>query len=308
MSATTDRIFDISEAACRVKAENGLLVIEIKDGGSRSVPFAEVGALVVSSSWTTFTQPALAGLMASGGQLVICDSTCKPAGMLLPIQGHSLIGQRLRMQVNAKEAIQRRLWSELVRAKIRAQAEVLRTLHGSDAGVEALAERVRPGDPANIEARAARVYWRRLFASSDFHRDSEDGAGTNALLNYGYAILRASVARALSGVGLNLTLGIHHHERSNAFSLADDVMEPYRPLVDGVVAGIVREDLAVAVSKENKSRLIRALLCRVRVRGEWRTVSDALRQLASGVCRVLEGGDLDSLVLPDSVVDLTWDG
>ncbi len=155
--------------------------------------------------------------------------------MLLPLVTHSLQAERFAAQARLAAPVRKRAWQQIVQAKITAQGRLLKERTHNDHGLDAIAKSVKSGDTANVEARAARIYWGKLFGETVFRRDA-DGDGLNACLNYGYAILRAVVARSLCGAGLHPSLGIHHHNRYDAFCLADDLMEPFRPLVDREVA------------------------------------------------------------------------
>ncbi|HJT36296.1 MAG TPA: type II CRISPR-associated endonuclease Cas1, partial [Pirellulales bacterium] len=204
-------------------------------GGECSVPLTEIAVLIAAHPQVTFTQAVLGGLAAAGGIFIVCDERWLPAGMLLPLRGHHLQARRFQAQAAVAAPVKKRLWQQIVRAKIETQAQALETLHGDSAGLRPLVPLVRSGDPENIEARAARIYWPLLFADESFRRQWEAG-DQNRLLNYGYAVLRAIVARALCAAGLHPTLGLHHHNQYSAFCLADDLMEPFRPVVDIVVA------------------------------------------------------------------------
>ena len=262
------------------------------------MPLPEIAALVVAHPRVTFTQSVVSGLAEAGGILVTCDARFIPAAMLLPLQAHFIQTERLAQQVEASKPTCKRLWQQIVRAKITAQGRTLKALHGDDAGLPALLRRVRSGDPANVEAQASRRYWRALFADDKFRRnpDSDD---QNRHLNYGYAVLRAVVARALCAAGLHPSIGLHHHNRYNPFCLADDLMEPWRPVVDGVVARWVREHGTKApLDRDAKSALIETITGRYRVGGEARTLFDVLSRTAASLVAVFAGGRRD-LVLPE---------
>ncbi len=208
-----------------------------------SIPCEDIGMVVVDQRQTTYTHPLLAELCHQGAGVVICGDDHAPVGVLLPFATHSTIADRLDAQINATEPKKKRLWQQLVIAKIRAQAAALRP-EQADAkrGLLALAIRTRSGDPDNIEAQAARAYWSVWLAACErqviqpFYRVAEPLPAVvpppNNLLNYGYAILRAAVARAIISAGMLPALGIHHRGRANHFALADDLMEPLRPMID----------------------------------------------------------------------------
>lgn len=300
MSVTTDRILDISDGGFHLRAENRQLVLEKKGELPRTVPFEEIAVLLVSNSWCTYTHTALVLLAEGNGILVTCDSRSMPIAMSLPLQGYTLPMERLRQQVNASAPMQKRLWQQIVRAKIRSQATILKELRRQDAGLENMVERVGSGDPENIEAQAARRYWPRVFGNPGFSRRPQEDAPPNHLLDYGYAVLRALTARAIVASGLNATFGIHHHHRANAFCLADDLMEPFRPLVDRQVAYLIElQGDAAPLNRDNKAALIAPMMLRVCYEGEWRTLFDVLARIAANVAAVYAEAT-DKLYLPEN--------
>lgn len=208
----------------------------------RTFPIEDVGIVVLDHARITITQGLLAALLAAQVAVITCDGRSLPTGLMLPLTGNSIQNERFRAQLNATLPLRKQLWQQTIRAKIANQAACLSTHTTTPTGcMEAWSDKVRSGDPDNLEARAAAYYWRHLFVDYQQHfiRDRE-GAPPNNLLNYGYAILRAIIARALVSSGLLPTLGIHHHNRYNAYCLADDIMEPYRPFVDHIVVDIMR--------------------------------------------------------------------
>ncbi|MCA1298542.1 type II CRISPR-associated endonuclease Cas1 [Stappia indica] len=171
--------------------------------------------------------------------VVLCAANHAPIACVWPLEGHHAQGARLNAQVGAARPLSKRLWRDIVAAKIRMQGAVLASAGGEAGAFDLLARKVRSGDPDNVEAQAARRYWQALMGP-EFRRDT-GGDGVNALLNYGYTVLRATVARAICAAGLHPTIGLHHSNRGNAFALADDLMEPYRPLVDRLVFNLSRD-------------------------------------------------------------------
>ncbi len=286
----TNRILDFSEKAVRLSVRLDNLRIRQDEEPEVMIPLADIAVAVVSHPQVTYTQAVLAGLAAAGGAFVACDERHLPVAMLLPIEAHYVQAERFVRQAQASVPTQKRLWKQIVRAKLRAQARVLNELYSMDAGIPALISRVRSGDPANVEAQASRRYWPKLFNNPNFRRRRE-GEDLNRHLNYGYAVLRAMVARAVCAVGLHPSLGLHHHNRYNAFCLADDLMEPFRPLVDGAVARMAREEGGlVPLDRETKQELIEALTGRHTIEGESRTLFDILGRTASSLAAVyLEG-------------------
>lgn len=227
-----------------LKTLNEQLVIEQKDSKNeltkKMIPIEDVGVLILDNSQITITQICLAKLLENNAALITCDATHHPVGMMLNLDGNTLQSQKHQVQVDASQPLKKQLWQQTVTAKIRNQAALLKKEKAPSGYLESLAEKVKSGDSENAEAKAAAYYWKRLFPDFlDFSR-SRYGPPPNNLLNYGYAILRALVARALVSSGLLPTLGIFHRNQYNAYCLADDIMEPYRPYVDQVVCQIVR--------------------------------------------------------------------
>ena len=221
-------------------------------------PIEDLGVVVLDHKQITITQGALEALLENNCAVITCDSNHMPVGLLLPLVGNTTQSERFRDQLDASLPLRKQLWQQTIQYKIRNQAAVLAQC--SDAETKCMqvwANDVRSGDPDNLEARAAVYYWKSLFGHiPGFIRDRE-GVAPNNLLNYGYAILRAVVARSLVASGLLPTLGIHHHNRYNAYCLADDIMEPYRPYVDRLVVDIIEQyGIDVELSKDIKAELL----------------------------------------------------
>lgn len=239
------------------KADN--VVQMIRDESVITKPIEDLSVVVLDHRQITITQGLLEALLENNVAVITCDARSMPVGLLLPLYGHSTQNERFRSQLAASLPLRKQLWQQTIRAKIENQACVL----GKMTEVEnrcmfVWASDVRSGDPDNLEARAAAYYWRNFFRKEhpDFTRERE-GAAPNNLLNYGYAILRAVIARSLVCSGLLPTLGIHHHNRYNAYCLADDIMEPYRPYVDELVMRIIRNHADYAVlTRELKAQLL----------------------------------------------------
>jgi len=293
----TDRILDFSEEPARLSVKDSLLVIIREDKEPITIPFADIGVLVVSNPQVTYTQAVLAGLVKRGGAFVACDHRHLPIGMLLPLDAHYIQTERYALQAAAPLPLRKRLWREIVRAKVRAQGTLLMEMRGSDEGLLALAVKTRSGDASNIEAQASRRYWPALFGETFRRvREAED---QNRLLNYGYAILRAIVARAACAAGLHPSLGLHHHNRYNSFCLADDLMEPLRPMVDRAVWQLVQEGgPETPLGPRTKTVILEAVCARVQVQGESRTLFDAASILAASLVAVFEK-KAKCLVLPE---------
>jgi CRISPR-associated protein Cas1 len=303
----TDRVIDISEGPARLRVRDECLVLERGEGEDKTetrVPLKEVAVLVLAEKRVSMTQAVLSGLAEAGGALVTCDSRCMPVGMMLPLNGHSTQGERFARQAAASLPTKKRVWRDVVSAKIAAQGRLLSKLRGSDGGLLMMSAGVRSGDPENVEGQASRRYWTVLFDDPAFRRD-RDLPGRNALLNYGYGVLRAIVARAVSASGLHPSLGVHHHNRYDAFCLVDDLMEPFRPVVDEAVVRIVgdraargEEADAVELDRETKGELLAALTAKYEAGGEARSLFDLAARAAASLAKALLGG-AKKLKLPE---------
>ncbi len=208
-----------------------------KAKATTTIPIEDIGIVVLDCKQITITQGLLESLLENNCAVVTCDSSHLPVGLMLPLCGNTVQNERFRAQIDASLPLKKQLWQQTIRQKILNQASILEKFSGEEHKCMRIwANEVRSGDPDNTEARAAAYYWRNLFKDKvdNFVRDRE-GVAPNSFLNYGYAILRAVIARSLVSSGMLPTLGIHHHNRYNAYCLADDIMEPYRPYVDEFV-------------------------------------------------------------------------
>jgi len=278
--------------------ESGL---RARERQTQAVPFADIAVLIVSHPQVSFTQAVLAGLAAAGGMFIASDEKHLPAAMMLPLSTHSTQTERFARQAAAPVPTRKRAWQQIVQAKLRAQGALLQEVAGSDHGLAAMAGKVRSGDPDNLEAQGARIYWQALFANegaaspAEMFRRNAEGDGLNVYLNYGYAVLRAIVARALCASGLHPSLGVHHHNRYDTFCLADDLMEPYRPLVDRVVARLYREVLATGdpsalqLDQNSKKTILENLVVRYTGDNESRTLFDWVSRSANSLAALIEG-------------------
>ena len=224
---------------------NELLPEIMKKQAEITKPIEDIGVVVLDNRRITITQGLLEALLENNCAVITCDNHSLPVGLMLPLYGNSTQNERFRYQLDASQPLRKQLWQQTIKAKIENQAAVLSACSGMPIkNIKRWADDVRSGDPDNVEGHAAAYYWRYFFNNitglENFTRNRE-GMAPNNLLNYGYAILRAVVARALVTSGLLPTLGIHHHNRYNAYCLADDIMEPYRPYVDELVFAIVKE-------------------------------------------------------------------
>lgn len=238
--------------------KNDTLPQSFKRDAELTFPIEDIGVVVLDNKQITITQGLLEHLMRDGVAVITCDTTHMPTGLLLPLDGHTLQSERFRAQVGCSLPLRKQLWQQTVQAKIANQAAALAQCTEAETGcMQAWAGEVRSNDATNLEGRAAAYYWRNFFPEFPGFTRGREEAPPNNLLNYGYAILRGVVARALVGSGLLPTLGIHHHNRYNAYCLADDIMEPYRPVVDKMVKQIVKmQGIGDDISAEAKRCLL----------------------------------------------------
>lgn len=210
-------------------------------GNVNSVPIEDIGVIVLDNQQITVSQGLLSLLLENNTAIVTCNFSHLPTGLFLPLESNLVQSERFQSQIEASEPLKKQLWQQTITAKIYNQAAVLRNHKKPNDNMKRWAKDVRSGDADNLEGRAASYYWKTVFPPElEFKRD-RDGQPPNNLLNYGYAILRAVVARGLVASGLLPTLGIHHHNKYNAYCLADDIMEPYRPYVDDFVVTFVED-------------------------------------------------------------------
>ncbi|NVO12984.1 MAG: type II CRISPR-associated endonuclease Cas1 [Rhodoplanes sp.] len=232
-----DRIVDIATDGRHLSAYRGFLIVAEDGQEVGRVPLDDVAGVIVHAHGVTWTTNLAVALAQRGAPLLLCGSNHAPVAVCLPIDGHHEVNGRIRAQWEAGKPLSKQLWKRVVVAKIRWQAAVLEAQGHSAAAFETLARKVGSGDPANVEAQAARRYW-PLLMGSGFRRDRAAG-GANAMLNYGYTVLRSLCARAVVAAGLHPAIGIHHANRGNALALADDLMEPFRPLTDALVVRLL---------------------------------------------------------------------
>ena len=257
--------------------------------GTKTIPIEDVGVVVLDNRQITITHALIDALLENNCAIITCNEKHLPVGLMLPLDGHNLQNERFREQINASEPLKKQMWQQTVTAKILGQAHVLGTQHIEHNNMLKWAKDVRSGDTDNMEARAAAYYWRNVFGDQDFIR-AQEGLPPNNLLNYGYSIVRAMMARALVAAGLLPTLGIHHHNRYNAYCLADDIMEPYRPFVDEMVLtmikqGMVGEDITTA----QKIQLLGLCTADVHIEGHRRPMMLAIQTTAQSVQKCYSG-------------------
>src|SRR5574344_373681 len=241
--------------------ENNITLPEgFKESSVKIVPVEDIGIIILDNKQISITQGLIESLLQNNVALVSCDSSRMPIGMMLPLSVNSIQNERFRSQINASVPLSKQLWQQTIQQKIRNQSKLLEyETKYPHPNMMKWADSVKSGDIENMEARAAAYYWKNLFINYgiiNFVRGRKD-LPPNNLLNYGYAILRAIIARSIVSTGLLPTIGIHHHNRYNAYCLADDIMEPYRPYVDKLVIEIIANGYNYNnLTKEIKSELL----------------------------------------------------
>lgn len=289
------RIVDISEQAY-VHIKHKQILIDKEGVTVGSIPVEDLGILILQHPAIIITQKVIIACQQNNAAILFCDEKHLPYSVILPVSdGHTLHQKVMRMQVAASIPVMKRIWKQIVQQKIIEQERTL-SLAGTDAVVlRRLASKVKHGDAANHEAQAAQHYWPRLFGKS-FRRDYK-ATGINALLNYGYAIVRALVARAVVSSGLHPAIGIHHHNQYNALCLADDLMEPFRPWVDWLVYQIWMENEEAKIHKDTKQNMLKLLSETVQINKKTMPMMIACHYLVADFKRCLNGS-LESLKYP----------
>ena len=280
--------------------EKSPLPEDTKRMSETSKPIEDLGVVVLDNKQITITAGVIGALLENNCALITCDRRSMPVGLMLPLCGNTTQNERFRQQLDASLPLKKQLWQQTVQAKIRNQASVLEECTREEVNcMRVWANNVKSGDSDNMEARAAVYYWKTLFATVDGFSRSRDGAAPNNLLNYGYAILRAVVARGLVASGLLPTLGIHHHNRYNAYCLADDIMEPYRPFVDNLVFCLCeRYGVNAELSKEVKRELLSIPTLDVRIGGKRSPLMVAVGQTTASLYKCFSG-ELRRVIYPE---------
>lgn len=224
------QILEITTPSCYLSRYRGFLEVHLKDEKLSQFPLDDISALIISARGCTHSSNVLAELGKRNVPVAICDSNYYPVTWVLPIEGHHAQSARMIAQAEASKPLKKNLWKKIIQSKITSQAKILEVCAKNPTPLMKMVPKVRSGDPENLEAQAARLYWSQMFEPG-FLRDRK-GPGVNHLLNYSYAILRSCVARATIASGLHPTLGLHHHGPTNPMCLVDDLMEPFRPLAD----------------------------------------------------------------------------
>lgn len=266
----------------------------------RYIPIEDIGVVIIDNRQITITSGLMTALLDNNAAVVTCNEKSMPTGLMLPLSVNTVQNERFRDQIDASLPLRKQLWQQTVEYKILNQAAVLKYVSGEDArNMIIWAGQVKSGDSDNIEGRAAAFYWKNVFPEIPYFTRGRMEESPNNLLNYGYAILRAVVARSLVASGLLPTLGIHHHNRYNAYCLADDIMEPYRPYVDKLVVDIVKEgNTCPTLTKEIKARLLSIPVLDVGIGGRRSPLMLAATQTTSSLAKCFSG-ELRKIVYPE---------
>lgn len=258
-------------------------------------PIEDIGFVVIDNPMVSITVPLLNELCRNNVAVIFCDNKQMPQSMLMPLEANSTLQESYRYQIEASAPLKKQMWKQLVEAKIKNQAALLDRVGKTGNELKPFYMNVKSGDSDNREGAAARVYWPRLF-DDGFKRERE-GAPPNMFLNYGYSVLRAAVARAIVGSGLFPAFGLFHRNRYNAFPLADDLMEPYRPFVDEIVYNLSKMSESIELDKQSKAILLRVLFADVKIGKVTRPLEVALSITTASVVKMLKG-DAQKLSLP----------
>lgn len=273
---------------------------KLKQEAELTRPIEDIGIIVLDNRQITLTTGLMDALLENNCAVITCDARSMPVGMMLPLSGNTTQSERFRHQINSSLPLRKQLWQQTIQYKIRNQLAVLKQYTNAETKcMQKWTNDVKSGDTENMEARAAAYYWKGLFGHIDgFVRDRE-GVAPNNLLNYGYAILRAVVARSLVASGLLPTLGIHHHNRYNAYCLADDIMEPYRPYVDMLVYDItVQYGIDIELSKDIKAELLSIPTLDVIIDGKRSPLMIGVSQTTASLYKCFKG-EIRKIIYPE---------
>ncbi|MEN9864690.1 MAG: hypothetical protein RL748_280 [Pseudomonadota bacterium] len=291
------RIVEIADDRRHLFLSRGFMVVQDTEGERKElgqVPLDDIAAVIGNAYGLSYTNNLLVALAERGAPFVLCAANHNAVGMLLAVDGNFQQAKRFDAQIAAGAPLVKRLWAEIVKSKLQQQAAALEAANVASVPLSSLVRKVRSGDPDNFEAQGARRYWGLLFGDP-FRRD-KDGDGINALLNYGYTVLRAATARAVVAAGLHPTLGLHHSNEGNPMRLVDDLMEPFRPVIDLKVWQLWRQGEA-HVTPESKRALVRTLYDDMPTNVGVTPVIICTQRLATSLAQIFIG-EKDKLDLP----------
>lgn len=291
------RIVEIADDRRHLFVNRGFMVIRDTEGERKElgqVPLDDISAVIANAHGITYTNNLLVALAERGSPFVLCSANHNAVGMLLTLDGHHIQAKRIEAQIAASQPTHKRLWSSIVKAKLEQQAAALEACGQATGPITALIPKVKSGDPENIEGQAARRYWELLFGKG-FRRD-QDADGLNALLNYGYTVMRAATARAVVAAGLHPSIGVHHSNDANPMRLVDDLMEPFRPVIDLKIWQLQKQG-EHHVTPETKRALVRTLYDDMPTAYGITPVCACMQRLATSLAQVYLG-EKDRLDLP----------
>jgi len=291
------RIVEVADDRRHLFVHRGFMVVQDTEGERKElgqIPLDDIAAVIANAHGLSYTNNLLVALTERGSPFVLCAANHNAVGMLLPIDGNFEQARRIDAQIAATQPTRKRLWATIVRAKLEQQAATLEAIGAPPAPLAALANKVKSGDPDNLEAQGARRYWGLLFPEG-FKRD-QNAAGVNALLNYGYTVLRAATARAVIAAGLHPSIALHHSNAGNAMRLVDDLMEPFRPVIDLKVWQLQRNG-EEHVTPDSKRALVRTLYDDMQTAAGATPVMVCAQKLATSLAQVYLG-EREKLDLP----------
>ena len=288
------RVIEIASEGCHLARKRGLMTVSLKGDEKGRVPLDDIGVLLCNARGLSYSNDLMTELAHRGVVVVLCGSNHLPVAWLWPLEGHHIQTLRMHRQLESSQPLRKRLWQSLVKAKITQQSNTLALLGKLDGGLMLLARRVKSGDPDNVESQAARRYWPLMFGGA-FRRE-RFGPMPNPFLNYGYTVLRAAVARAIVAAGLHPSLGVHHHNRNDSMCLADDLMEPFRPLVDYATFKLIEEGCD-EMTPDAKRILVGTLAMDMATERGTTPVDTCIERAAQSLAQSFESGKA-SLILP----------
>ena len=289
------------ENPCYLSKKNNQLIVNFpdKEKDTRSIPIEDIGMIIAESHRITFTNSLIAALMENNAAIVSCDSFHMPYGLMLPMASHHAFTEKMYAQLESSEPLRKNMWQQTIIAKIKNQETVLYNSGVNTENMKYWASQVKSGDPDNYEARAAAYYWNNIFGEQSSFKRHRYGKYPNNLLNYGYAILRAIVARSLVGSGLFTALGIHHKNKYNPYCLADDIMEPYRPFVDIIVLQIMQQyGETEELTTELKAKLLSVATVDIIIEKQKSPLMVGVQRTTASVRKCFDG-DLRKIIYPE---------
>lgn len=304
------RTVEISQSSVHLSVRLDQLIVQPHEesaGRAASIPCEDIGVVLIDNQRTTYSHAALAQLVKFDAVVIVCGRNHLPAGLLLPLSNHSRVVWRIHDQLAISKPLRKQLWKQIVQAKVNAQAMNLSESTPERNRLLAMVKEVRSNDAGNIEAQAARLYWQHWLGSdSSFRRDtSTEAAAPNNLLNYGYAVIRATLARAIVAAGFLPALGLHHRNRSNAFCLADDLIEPLRPIVDRRVRELYCHHNRTKLDQPTKAGILQVLTTTVKMEDQTPTTGPlfvAIQRMVGSLVRCYQG-KAKSLTIPAMIED-----